>query len=290
VLDEKTIAEIAMQVVAELQKQQSPSTEVTETTKIQEEEQLVDITAPEFKKVPLLVHSDDEDALRRMIGKTSARIGIGHAGLRMKTKTLLAFRADHAAARDTVFFDVSEKLLQEMNLFSIQTKCSDRNQFLTRPDLGREFNRETLDLLKTKCKQGVDVQIYAADGLSSRAIEANLPNILPVLIDGLKAKNISVGTPFFVKYGRVGTQEHITETLGCRVSCVLIGERPGLGSAESMSAYIAYEARVGMPEAHRTVVSNIYSGGTTAVEAGAYLVEVIEKILKQKASGVNLKK
>jgi ethanolamine ammonia-lyase small subunit len=134
------------------------------------------------------------------------------------------------------------------------------------------------------------VLIYVSDGLSSKAIEANAPNILPVLIEGLKDKGLKTGIPFFVKYGRVGAMDHISELTGATVTCVLIGERPGLGSAESMSAYIAYKATVGMPEANRTVVSNIYSGGIAAVEAGAYLVEIIGKIMQNKASGVNLKK
>ena len=135
-----------------------------------------------------------------------------------------------------------------------------------------------------------DVQIYAADGLSSTAIQVNLPKILPVLIDSLKAKGLTVGTPFFLRFGRVGSQEHVAETLGAKVVCVLVGERPGLATAESMSAYIAYNAYVGMPESKRTVVSNIHKDGTAAVEAGAYVADVIEMILKQKASGVELVK
>ena len=98
------------------------------------------------------------------------------------------------------------------------------------------------------------------------------------------------GMPFFLKYGRVGSQEHVAETLGAKVVCVLIGERPGLATAESMSAYIAYNAYVGMPESRRTVVSNIHRNGTAAVEAGAYIADVIQLILKQKVSGIDLVK
>ena len=86
----------------------------------------------------------------------------------------------------------------------------------------------------------------------------------------------------------MGSEEYVAEALGAKVVCVLIGERPGLATAESMSAYIAYNAYVGMPESKRTVVSNIHKNGTAAVEAGAYIAEVIDKILEQKASGVDL--
>ena len=101
---------------------------------------------------------------------------------------------------------------------------------------------------------------------------------------------LRVGTPFFLRFGRVGSQEHVAELLGAKVVCTLIGERPGLATAESMSAYIAYNAHVGMPEAKRTVVSNIHKNGTAAVEAGAYIAEVIAKSLEQKASGLDLVK
>lgn len=230
----------------------------------------------------------DLEVLRRMKESTTARIGVGRNGARLKTGTLLALRADHAIARDAVFQDVDNKLLKELKLFTVQTKCKDKREFLTRPDLGRQFDDETAAIIKQSCTPTPDVEIYASDGLSSKAVEANLPNILPVLIDGLKAKGLNLGTPFFVRFGRVPAMDRISEILGAKVTCVLIGERPGLGSAESMSAYICYNARVGMPEARRTVVSNIHKDGISAVEAGAYITDLICKILEHKASGVEL--
>lgn len=135
-----------------------------------------------------------------------------------------------------------------------------------------------------------DIQIFASDGLSSSAIAANLADVLPLLLDGLKAKGVIVGTPFFVKFGRVGAMDHISEILGSKVTCVLLGERPGLATAESMSAYIAYNARVGMPESRRTVVSNIHRAGIPAVEAGAYIADLLVTILNAKTSGVELRR
>lgn len=247
-----------------------------------------DITSKESKAQPGLKNPEDMDALLRMKSKTPARIGVGRAGGRLTTKSMLTLRADHAAAKDAVFMDVNEELLNKLGMFTVQTKCTDKNQFLTRPDLGRTFSDEALSLIRSKCTMNPQVQIYACDGLSSTAIEANLENILPAITDGLKSKGISVGTPFFVKHGRVATQDIISETLSAEVICVLIGERPGLATAESMSAYISYRATVGMPEARRTVVSNIHKDGISAVEAGAYIADLIEKILKAKKSGVEL--
>ena len=112
--------------------------------------------------------------------------------------------------------------------------------------------------------------------------------MLGLRLDALKGRGLHVGTPFFVRFGRVAGEDQVAELVGAKVVCVLIGERPGLGSAESMSAYIAYNARVGMPEARRTVVSNIHKDGISAAEAGAYIAELIEKIYHAKASGVEL--
>ena len=168
--------------------------------------------------------------------------------------------------------------------------CDCKNTHLTRPDLGRKFNDETAEEIRSKCVHHPDVQIIASDGLSSSAIEANLEKLMPILVQNLEDKGLTVGTPFFVRYGRVAAEDQISEILGATVVCILIGERPGLATAESMSAYVAYNAYVGMPESRRTVVSNIHKDGVAAVEAGAYLADVIELMIQRKASGVDLVK
>lgn len=230
------------------------------------------------------------DALRRMKAKTTARIGVGRAGPRLRTQTMLKLRTDHAAARDAVLMDVSEETIKKLGLFFVETRCRDKNIFLTRPDLGRDFSEEVQRQISEHCEHYPDVQLIVSDGLSSSAIEANAEKILPVIQEGLKDKGIRVGTPIFVKNGRVAAQDRISELLDAKVVCSLIGERPGLATAESMSAYIAYKAWVGMPEARRTVVSNIHKNGVPAVEAGAYLVDLLAMILEKKQSGVDLKK
>lgn len=248
-----------------------------------------DITEIDLKNQVLVPNPENLEGLLRMKQTTPARIGVWRAGPRYLTETLLRFRADHAVAMDAVFTDVSEEFLEEMNLFSIKTQCSSKDEYLTRPDLGRKFDEEAIETVKKNCVKKPQVQIYASDGLSSTAIEANVKDILPAIVQGLEGYGIQVGTPFFVKYGRVPAMDVISEVTEAEVTCVLIGERPGLATGESMSAYIAYKATVNMPEARRTVVSNIHKGGTPAVEAGAHIAHIIKQMLDKKASGLDLK-
>ncbi|MGG7165467.1 ethanolamine ammonia-lyase subunit EutC [Clostridium ihumii] len=260
----------------------------TENTSVDENGMIPDITEKDIRTTLLVENPEDAEAYLKMKKHTPARIGIGKTGTRYKTETVLRFRADHAAAQDAVFTDVNEELLKEMNLITLQTKCESKDQFITRPDLGRQISREELAKLSS-FKRNPQVQIFIADGLSSKAIEANIKDILPALIQGLQGHGISIGDPFFVRLGRVGTMDVVSEELGADVTCLLVGERPGLVTAESMSAYIAYKATVGMPESRRTVVSNIHKGGTPAVEAGAYIADIIKLMLDKKASGLDLK-
>ena len=240
------------------------------------------------EKVPYQIA--DVEALERMLTKTTARIGVGKAGPRLRTETMLKLRADHAAARDAVLMGVNKELVKAQGLFAVTTKCPDKDTFLTRPDLGRDFDDETKKQIVANCEKNPDVQLIVSDGLSSSSVEANAFRLLPVVTDGLKAKGLRVGTPIFVEHGRVAAQDRISELLGAKVVCSFIGERPGLATAESLSAYISYKATVGMPEARRTVVSNIHKDGVPAVEAGAYVVDLIALILEKQASGVELQK
>lgn len=248
-----------------------------------------DITQEDIKKVYLVKNPVNGEAFYDLKQYAPCRLGIGKAGARYMTSTMLRFRADHSAAQDAVFSDVDADFIEKMNLFTVQTLCDSKDTYLTRPDLGRKLNDEAVQTIREKCKKNPTVQLYVSDGLSSAAVAANVGDLMPAILQGLQSYKIDVGTPFFVKYGRVGAMDEISEITGAEVTCVLIGERPGLITAESMSAYIAYKATVGMPEARRTVVSNIHRAGTVPVEAGAHIAEIIKIMLEKKASGTDLK-
>ncbi|KXH83834.1 ethanolamine ammonia-lyase subunit EutC [Sporosarcina sp. HYO08] len=231
-----------------------------------------------------------EEELAKLRKKTPARIAVGRAGSRPKTNTWLQFRYDHAAAVDAVYGEVPKEILDGLNFFQVQSKVVDKEEYIRRPDLGRRLSDDSVRTVKEKCKHAPTVQIVASNGLSAKAIEENLEDVYLSLEQSLNNLNIDMGTTFYIDKGRVALMDEIGEILQPDVVIILIGERPGLVSAESLSAYICYKPRFGTIEADRMVVSNIHKGGIPPVEAGAYLGTLIQKILKHEASGVSLVK
>ncbi len=247
-----------------------------------------DVTKVDLRKLYLTEAPENPEAYAKMKGRTSARLGLGRCGPRYKTLTQLRFRADHAAAQDAVFSEVDTEFAKENDLLPTKTRCDSKDEYLTRPDLGRIFDEHNAKAIQGVIDTPPRVQIVIGDGLSSAAIQANAMDCMLALRDGLKARGIPVGKAIFVKYCRVGAGDAIGDLTGCEVVCVLVGERPGLATDKSMSAYITYKPHTGVSESARTVVSNIHSQGTPAVEAGAYCAELIERILQRKVSGVGL--
>lgn len=247
-----------------------------------------DVTKLDLRKLYLTENPQNRERFAAMKQKTPARLGCGKAGARYKTLTMLRFRADHAAAQDTVFSQVPEDFAEKNGMLAVQTRCQSKDQYLTRPDLGRSFDEKNREILRTRLPQKPRVQLVVGDGLSSAAILANAPDCLAAIRDGLKLRGIDPGKTVFVRYCRVGAGDAIGDVTGAEVVCMLVGERPGLVTDKSMSCYITYGAHTGVLESCRTVVSNIHAQGTPAVEAGAHIAGLLETILKKKVSGVAL--
>lgn len=250
--------------------------------------ELPDITAADIRRQYLIQDPKNREAYLALKGKTPARIGLGRAGARYKTETMLRMRADHAAAQDSVFSLVEEEFPKRMGYIPVQTLCTDKDEYLTRPDKGRRFDEVNQKIICEILGQRPKVALVVGDGLSSAAIEANAADCMQAIRAGLKGYGIETGSVLFVKFCRVGASDHIGELTDAEVVCMLVGERPGLVTAESMSAYITYRPRIGTPESDRTVISNIHRQGTAAVEAGAHVAELIRTMLEKKASGVKL--
>lgn len=243
-----------------------------------------------------IIFSDDKEvgvtnphnikAIERAQQITPARIGIGRTGTRMRTKNYLQFRIDHAAAQDAVFKDVSEEFLNKLGLPKLVTKAPDMRTYLMDLDSGRMLSEQSVEWLKKNGDHGRKVQILVCDGLSSSAVEANAADLLAALMQGLELKKIQVGKPLFVKRSRVWVQDQIASILNCELIVSLIGERPGLSTDESLSAYMVYRPNALTVEADRTVIANIHKGGISPVEAGAYLADLISEMLALKCTGV----
>ncbi len=252
------------------------------------EDCLPDIAAIDLRKQYLVENPANKQAFLALKQKTPARLGIGRAGPRYKTPTMLRFRADHAAAQDSVFSLVPETFWKTHDYVYLKTRCKDKDEYITRPDLGRRFDEENAEKLRAALGPTPKVVLAIGDGLSSRAIETNGPDCAAAIRQGLEGQGIALGKTLFIQFCRVGASDHIGELTGAELVCLLVGERPGLVTSESMSCYLTYGPRLGVPESVRTVVSNIHRQGTPAVEAGAHIAGLIATILEKKVSGVGL--
>src|SRR5689334_17393284 len=179
----------------------------------------------------------DADAMAAMLRSTPARIGVGRAGTRYKTNTLLRFRADHAAAKDAVMSEVDEKLIERLGLVEILTRAENKAVFLQRPDLGRTLSEAGKQKLAEKCPKGPQLQVLYGDGLSAAAINAHLEAFHTALGRELQTRNIRLGPAVFVRRSRVKVMDEIARLLDAEACLFTCGERPGLGFADSLSAY-----------------------------------------------------
>ncbi|GAF37859.1 ethanolamine ammonia-lyase subunit EutC [Lentilactobacillus farraginis] len=255
---------------------------------INAEGEIADIRSVNLKQQLLQDHPANPAAYRSLKAATPARLGMGRAGLRYKTRSILRLRADHAAAQDSVWSDVPTDFIKAMNFLPLQSQCQDETEYLTRPDHGRRLADNSIKTVVQSISK-VPVLLAVGDGLSSEAITANVGDVIPAIKQGLKLHDISIDTIPFIRFSRVAVEDHLGDLTKVGVVCLLIGERPGLATAKSMSAYIAYRPTTGMPEARRTVISNIHPGGIPAVEAGAYIAQTICQMLRLKKSGLDLK-
>lgn len=240
-----------------------------------------------------LTHSWPELA-RTVWGRTPARIFAGRAGSSYSTAAQLELREAHAAAADAVHQELDltsalgSKFCEAHKLFEVTTYAASKAEFLLRPDLGRRLPGEARAAIQSRCPPNVDLQIAIGDGLSVAAVSAQVPQLLPLLMHNAFRREWHLGQPFVIRHCRVGVLNEIGELLSPRVTLLLIGERPGLATAESLSAYLAFRPDRSHTDADRNLVSNIHARGTPPAVAAGRILDLVSAMMSHQVSGTKL--
>jgi ethanolamine ammonia-lyase small subunit len=243
------------------------------------------VSVPERAPSPWL------EARRRAAAVTPARVFLGSAGLSHRTADALALRADHALARDAVDapLDVTRVDMATLGLFEVATEVPDHATYLLRPDLGRRLSASARATIARECPAGADVQVVVGDGLSAAAVHAQVPRLIPRLQALTEARGWTWGRPFAVRHCRVGVMNDVGDVLHPQVVVLLVGERPGLGTAESLSAYLAFAPHAGCTDADRNLVANIHDRGTPAEAAAERVLAFVDAIRAAGRSGATVR-
>lgn len=236
---------------------------------------------------------------------TDARIGLGRAGVSLPTHELLAFQLAHAKAQDAVHLPLDVDLLcdrlaalessdQDTAPLRLHSQAADRMTYLQRPDLGRRLNHESRAMLTqgpAAPAAAYDLAIVVADGLSSLAVQNNAPPLLDAVYQVLAAdtQEWRLAPLVVVEQGRVAIGDDVGELLNARAVLVLIGERPGLSSPDSLGLYLTWAPRPGLTDAHRNCISNVRPAGLAHTDASTRLLYLLRESRQRKLSGVQLK-
>jgi ethanolamine ammonia-lyase small subunit len=242
------------------------------------------------------------DPWTRLRNLTAARIALGRAGGSLPTAELLDFALAHAAARDAVHAELDVEALKRdvapvgMPCVELSTTAPDRATYLQRPDLGRRLDEASRLRLADSARStrhpalhGPNLALIVSDGLSAPAAQRQAPPLLAELVPMLRNSGVSLSPLFVVRRARVALEDEIGSGIGAQSALILIGERPGLGSPDSLGAYFVFGPRPGRTDAERNCVSNIRPAGLNFPEAAATLHYLVTEALRRRLSGVSLK-
>jgi len=218
---------------------------------------------------------------------TSSQIAVGRAGTRFPTELYLRTREGHADARDAVHSEVDPAWAQANGCIALHSECRERHEYLLYPNHGRRLDLGSKAKL-AQAKRGADVQVIVGDGLSPNAITKNGQATFTAVNAALSGAGFSLGTPVFVKFARIGVADEIGVTTGARATVILVGERPGLGTGDSLSIYIAVKPRLDQDNAEKNCISNVRPIGIRPDEAAALTATIIKLGLQRGGGGVAL--
>ncbi len=244
--------------------------------------------------VPNSPDNDWPELLRRIRARTPARVLAGRSGAAYRTATQLDLREAHAAARDAVRAELDLQkfapgFIQSWGLFEVSSAANSKEEYLLHPNQGRKLSEASRAELQKRCPPQKDLQIAIGDGLSVTAIYAQVPPLFESLIEGAKSRGLTVGQPFIIRHCRVGILNEIGDLLHPAVAVLLIGERPGLATAESLSAYMAYRPNCTHTDADRNLISNIHARGVTPTEAAKRIMNLATAMMNARISGTQLR-
>ena len=228
-----------------------------------------------------------EDIYSKLSSLTTARIGLGHSGISIKTKNLLDFQLAHAMAKDAVYQELDTTILNDLDfpILKLHSKAEDKAMYLQRPDLGRRLDEKSIEKIKKNISY--DLAIVVADGLSSLAVHKNAEQFIEILTS--KLSSWSIAPICLVEQGRVAIGDEIGELLSAKAVIILIGERPGLSSPDSLGMYLTWAPKLGLTDESRNCVSNIRAQGLSCEEAVKKTVYLLCESKRLNYSGVNLK-
>jgi ethanolamine ammonia-lyase small subunit len=219
---------------------------------------------------------------------TTALVGIGHVGTRYATDVVLQFQAELAVAHAAVSAELPEGWAEANGFLGVSSRVTSHREFLLRPDLGRRLDQPSLEAVRAQCRKGVDVQIIIADGLSAVACVGTGKQLHDAVAAACTARGLTVGTPVAARFARVWLEDEIGQEAGAKVAMILLGERPGLGTGDGLSAYVVYEPKIGKTDGDRNMISNIHSRGMPPADAAARLAALAQAMIAQRTSGVAL--
>jgi ethanolamine ammonia-lyase small subunit len=238
---------------------------------------------------------DLPEIVKKVRAQTPARLLAGRSGAAYRTNTQLELREAHAAARDAVraelnlLTNLGEDFVRKWDLFEVCSRAASKEEYLLRPDLGRHLNDASRAEVKRRCTAGNDLQVVIGDGLSVTAVASQVPRLLPLLCEGATARGWSLGPIFVIRHCRVGILNEIGELLHPSVAVLLIGERPGLATAESLSAYMAYQPKASDTDADRNLISNIHARGVSTEQGAERILNLAASMMKSGKSGCQLR-
>ena len=219
---------------------------------------------------------------------TTALVGIGHVGTRYATDVVLQFQAELAVAHGAVAAELADGWAESKGYFPLVSRITAHRQFLLRPDLGRRLSEASAAKWAAECRKDVDIQPILADGLSAVATMGAGPELMSAFIAECEKRGYTVGTPACARFARVWLEDEIGQLARAKVAVILLGERPGLGTGDGLSAYLVHDPKIGNTDGNRNMMSNIHARGTPPVDAAKRLAVLCQLMLEQKTSGVAL--